>query len=224
MSMPFDNLSIFDAPDVTLSRAYIIEKILTKGQGGLCYELNTLLNIVMEECGLTASLVVGTIYDNLEQKWFAFPNTHALNIIERDGQLWLVDIGFGLKSPRQMVPLDGKVVEYGGCKYRIVQEGSYYYLNYQQSEVAEWSIGYRFAVNYQHVSIEELENNRRIITFEEASPFNKTPMSAIFTVTGHEVITPSGYTITRDRVKMKVSLTEAQFNALVKERSCPIVI
>lgn len=135
-----------------------------------------------------------------------------------------MDIGFGLKSPRLTVPLDGEVVEYGRSEYRIVQEASYYHLNYKQSEATEWSIGYRFAIDYRHVSIEELERSRHIITFEEASPFNKNPMSAIFTATGHEVMTLSGHTITRDGEKMKLSLTEAQFRALVSERACPLAV
>ncbi|MBC3467656.1 arylamine N-acetyltransferase [Pseudomonas sp. RW10S2] len=222
ISLPFDNLSVFDAPDIQLSQAYIIEKILTKGQGGLCYELNPLLHLVMEECGLVASLITATIYDNAEKQWFAFSDTHVLNIVEWNARVWVVDIGLGLNSPRLSVPLDGEVVEYGGSEYRIVQEASYYHLNYKRREATEWSIGYRFAIDYRRASIGELERSRHIITFEEVSPFNKNPMSAIFTATGHEVMTLSGHTITRNGKKIKIPLTETQFRALVNERACPV--
>lgn len=223
-SLPFDNLSVFDAPEIQLSRAYFTEKILTKEQGGLCYELNALLHLVMEECGLVVSLITATIYDNEEHKWFTLSNTHVLNIVELDARMWLVDIGFGLKSPRLIVPLDGQVVVYGENEYRIVQGASYYFLNYKQSEAEEWSIGYRFAIDYRHASIQELERIRHTITFEKASPFNMFPMSAIFTAAGHEVMTLSGHTITHNGKKMKLPLTEAQFWKLMSERAFPMVI
>ncbi|AHG22788.1 hypothetical protein Z042_13095 [Chania multitudinisentens RB-25] len=224
MSLPFDNLSIFDAPDTPLSQAYIVEKILTKGQGGLCYELNTLLHWVMKECGLAVSLITGTVYDDIEQRWFPFSDTHVLNIVELDERLWLVDIGFGLKSPRLMVPLDGESVSYGALEYQVVKEASYYQLTFRKRGAARWSIGYRFAVDYRHVTVEELEPSRRIITFEEASPFNKNPMSAIFTAAGTEIITPSGHTITRDGKKIRLRLTKTQFNKRLSERVRPVVI
>ncbi|MFC0228669.1 arylamine N-acetyltransferase family protein [Serratia aquatilis] len=224
LTLPFDNLSVFNAPDVTLTKAYIEQKILVKGQGGLCYELNTLFHRVMQENEAAASLISATIYDSASNDWFYLPETHVLNIVNIEGNDYLVDIGFGLKSPRVIVPLDGHIVIFQDTQYQVTRDADFYYFNFKQAGERDWNIGYRFAINYKNVSIGELERNRKIITFDSLSPFNKNPLIAIFTADGSKLLTPSSYIITDAAGKTKYPLAPQAFKQLAREFTFPLLV
>lgn len=216
-SLPFDNLSVFDAPDTPLTWAYIVDKTVGKGHGGLCYELNGLLNLVMREQGLAARLVMATIFDTDSADWFSIADTHVMNIVECEDRAYLVDIGFGLRSPRTKVPLDGAIATFQGDQYRVTQDASFYYLNSRKSGDAQWSIGYRFPREYRGASLEELERVRQVIVFDENSPFNKSPLVAIFTADGSKVLTPSSYTVADAAGKTKHPVAPDQFRTMLQQ-------
>lgn len=224
LALPFDNLSIFNSPDVILTRAYIEQKILVKGQGGLCYELNPLLYKVMRENEVAASLITATVYDSASNDWFSLSETHVLNIINVEGNDYLVDIGFGLKSPRVIVPLDGCIVTFQDAQYQVTKDADFYYFNFKQTSERDWNIGYRFALDYKNVSIGELERNRQMITFDSQSPFNKDPLIAIFTANGSKLLTPSNYTIADAGGKTKYPLAPQAFKQLAREFTFPLLV
>lgn len=70
----------------------------------------------------------------------------------------------------------------------------------------------------------ELEENRQIITFAEASPFNKNPLIAVFTPTGSKVETHSAHTIISNGEKTRIPLTPTEFTNLRMERIFPVVV
>ncbi|BAN48873.1 arylamine N-acetyltransferase [Metapseudomonas resinovorans] len=221
VTMAFDNLSIFDARDTPLTPRYIVEKILIKGQGGLCYELNYLLNRVLRENGVATTLVTGTIFDDEAKDWFTFTDTHVLNIVELNGERYLADIGFGLRSPRTLVPLDGSVVGFDETQYLVTRDDKFNYLNFKKRGEAEWTLGYRFAIDYREASMDALERSRRIMTFEEASPFNKNPLIALFTAEGSQVLTATSCTVVDGKGKTKRAITREEFDAMTREMARP---
>ncbi|WON77658.1 arylamine N-acetyltransferase family protein [Serratia sp. UGAL515B_01] len=224
LSLPFDNLSVFNSPDTPFTRAYVEQKILTKGQGGLCYELNSLFYEVMKENGVSTSLITATVYDNATNDWLALQETHVLSIIHVEGNAYLVDIGLGLKSPRVIVPLNGRIVTFQETQYQVTKDVDFYYFNFKQAGEQNWNIGYRFATNYSSVSLGELEINRQIITFDNKSPFNKGPLIAIFTTDGSRLLTPSNYTITDAAGKTKYPLSPEVFKELAREFTFPLLV
>lgn len=217
LSLPFDNLSVFDSPDTPLGEDFIVDKIIAKGQGGLCYELNSLMHMVLRQKKLAVSLVTATIYEEPKKDWFEFHDTHVLNILEYGGERHLVDIGFGLKSPRVMVPLDGSLVRFQDMAYRLVHEAGFYLFQFRKSGEPNWHTGYRFPDGYRNETVAALERSRKIITFEPASPYNKRPLIAIFTATGSKLLTASSYTRIDDGARSKRSIDRQEFEELARE-------
>ncbi|MDF0606246.1 arylamine N-acetyltransferase [Neisseriaceae bacterium TC5R-5] len=215
-SLPFDNLSVLYSPEVPLTAASIREKIIINGKGGLCYELNPLLHSVMQQSGINITLMTATVYDNVQNNWFAFQDTHVFNILNHDGKQYLLDIGFGLKSPRVMVALNGDIVKFKDTEYQITHDSLFYYFNFKKSNDLAWSIGYRFTMDYKSISMASLEKIRKIITFESVSPFNKTPLIAIFTADGSRLLTNSSYTVIKASSKRKRQINQEMFKRLAK--------
>lgn len=59
MTIPFENLSIIENRTAPITKQNLIEKILNRNEGGMCYELNPILYLFLVENGLDVSLEMG---------------------------------------------------------------------------------------------------------------------------------------------------------------------
>ncbi len=99
----------------------------------------------MRENGVAATLITATIHDQDAGDWFTFSDTHVLNIVACEGRAYLVDIGFGLKSPRAMVALNGEITTFRDTQHRVASDDSFHYLEHRKLGEPEWKRSYRFA-------------------------------------------------------------------------------
>ena len=107
--IPFENLRVIDASAEKITKENIMDKILVRNEGGLCYELNTTLYFFLLDNGFDVSLVRGVVYDHTAQEWGTIGRTHITILLVHDEKTYIVDTGFGGNLPLKPVPLAGRL-------------------------------------------------------------------------------------------------------------------
>lgn len=121
LSIPFENLDVALGRPVPLDLKSLQSKLVRRRRGGYCYEQNSLLAAALERIGFQ---VAGRGARNRTRGATLLPVTHALLVVEIEGEQWLTDVGFGWQGPLEPVPLRaGARVEQGGWTFGIGVEG-----------------------------------------------------------------------------------------------------
>jgi N-hydroxyarylamine O-acetyltransferase len=92
LTVPFENLSIHARERIQLNYEWLFDKIVTRGRGGFCYELNGLFGWLLAELGFRVEMLSARV---------AHPDgscgpkfDHMVLLVHLD-EPWLVDVGFG---------------------------------------------------------------------------------------------------------------------------------
>ncbi|MCM3690782.1 arylamine N-acetyltransferase family protein [Neobacillus niacini] len=220
-SIPFENLCIIEKRTKEITKENITDKILEKNEGGLCYELNSILYIFLSENGFNPTLIRGVTYNQMNQQWSATGNTHVINLITHNGQAYLVDTGFGGFLPLKPVPLSGETVVSSNGEFRVDCVGSehgdyilYMKLNHKDEN---WKIGYAFNSKKEIQDITELNEVQRIIIEHPESIFNKKPLITKVTDKGNITLTDTTFTEWVDGALSKESINEKRFKEIRKK-------
>lgn len=123
-SVPFETLWINgspcddeNGPGLDLSLAHLYEKLVERGYGGYCFELNGLFTWLLRTIGYDAERAAGMV---LSDSGSPSPANHHGIVVTLDRQ-YLVDVGTGVPNPRRPVPLDGSTVtDERGVTWRVV--------------------------------------------------------------------------------------------------------
>jgi len=91
-SITFENIDplLGIVPDVSL--AGIEDKLIVRGRGGYCFELNTLFGAALSAFGFQATRVMARVRNGAPQ---GSQRSHLAWIVSLDGEEWLADTGFG---------------------------------------------------------------------------------------------------------------------------------
>lgn len=110
----FDNIDVLLGRHPGVSLAAVQEKFVLRGRGGYCFEHTTLFAAALERLGYDVTRRLGRVGDPRSAG-----RTHAVAVVDLDGQRLLADAGFGM-SPLRPLPLeDGAVDEHGGWTHRV---------------------------------------------------------------------------------------------------------
>lgn len=104
--VPFENLQCFDfgeTPSTDLEDLY--DKIVTRGRGGYCFELNAALGAFLLDCGYEVWPISCCI---LQGRDYIPPMLHRASIVKLDGEEYYCDVGYGGPQPAGPVPLGGR--------------------------------------------------------------------------------------------------------------------
>ncbi|PZT75022.1 MULTISPECIES: arylamine N-acetyltransferase family protein [unclassified Streptomyces] len=95
LSVPFENLSIHLGEDIVLDEAALLDKIVARGRGGFCYELNGAFAALLRTLGFRVTLLQARVYGDGGR--LGIPYDHLVLRVETvDGTgPWLADVGFG---------------------------------------------------------------------------------------------------------------------------------
>lgn len=101
--VPFDSLDVWGAglcPSLKLQDIY--EKIVEKGRGGYCFELNTFFRSLLNSLGFDAYQAIAYILnpDGLPQ-----PPAHNVVLCDLDGRRYFMDVGYGGPVPYKVMEL-----------------------------------------------------------------------------------------------------------------------
>ncbi|MBB3126564.1 N-hydroxyarylamine O-acetyltransferase [Paenibacillus rhizosphaerae] len=191
MRIPFENLDIMDGVPLSMNPDTLFDKIIEGCRGGVCYELNGLFNSLLKALGFSVSMAACTVKQ--EDGWF-IDGTHAVNVVHLTGGDYLVDVGFGGRSPRVPVPLNGDWTGDGEGKWRIRP-----YTQRQNRFVLEMETpGERETLYQLDMKPRLLEDFKAVFDMTQyghESEFNKVRVAMIQTEQGR--VTLSGNSLTR---------------------------
>lgn len=220
-TLPFENLSILYNQTKAITKENIINKILVKNEGGLCYQLNPLLYFFLVENGFNAVLVRGEVFNHATNDWSKLGRTHVAILLQHEGQTYLVDTGFGGNLPLKPVPLIGETTSSMNGEFRVkAMESEYgdYVLEMKlKYKDTDWKIGYAFDTKRPLDHLSELNEVQGIIVEHEESRFNKTPLITQLTSDGNVTLTDTSFTQWINGKSTKEQIDNDKFKELAKQ-------
>ncbi|WP_419883522.1 arylamine N-acetyltransferase family protein [Peribacillus sp. B-H-3] len=219
-TIPFENLCIIGKKTTNISKENLINKLLLKNEGGLCYELNALLNFFLAQNGFDITLVRGVIFDQQNKRWNTIGKTHVANLITYRGQVYLADTGFGGNLPLRPVPLTGETAASANGEFSVKKEesdqGNYIFYMKLRDKDTEWKKGYAFHSAEAVHDITDLNEVQKIILEHPESPFNKKKLITMLTDRGNATLTESLFTEWADGRSEKKEVDDKEFAEIAK--------
>jgi N-hydroxyarylamine O-acetyltransferase len=220
-TIPFENLCIIENQISDITKENLINKILVKKEGGLCYELNSIFYFFLIENGFNAVLARGVIYENATQEYLTFGRTHVTILINYEKQTYLIDTGFGGNLPLKPVPLTGETITSNNGEFRIKkvdsEHGDYVLEMKLKHKDTAWKIGYAFDSKKPINDVSEFNEIQTIIAEHQESPFNKKPLITRLTTEGHLTLTSTLFTQWIDGIATKEEIDNTRFKELLKQ-------
>lgn len=207
LTVPFENLDIpLDRP-IELSFENMYRKIVGENRGGFCYELNGLFYWLLREMGYSVKMLSGqVIHDGKAGPEF----DHMLILVELDN-LYLADVGFG-DSYIEPLPLDFKEYWQRGVGYRIIEEGTNFYMEEKRAEKG-WVRSLLFTLQER-----ELEEFSATCNYQQTEnpTFTETNKCSIATETGRTTFWNHQLTVRENGEKQKYAIqSEKELRALL---------
>ncbi|WP_338473327.1 arylamine N-acetyltransferase (plasmid) [Niallia sp. XMNu-256] len=220
-SIPFENLCIIENKTNDITKENLINKILVKKEGGLCYELNSIFYFFLIENGFNSVLARGVIYENAIQEFLILGRTHVTILITHQKQTYLIDTGFGGNLPLKPVPLTGETITSNNGDFRIrkleSEHGDYVLEMKLKHKDTDWKIGYAFDSKKPIIDVSEFNDIQTIIAEHQESPFNKKPLITRLTTRGSLTLTNNSFTQWIDGIVTKEKIDNARFKELLKQ-------
>jgi N-hydroxyarylamine O-acetyltransferase len=198
-TVPFENLAIVgdpcndrSGPGVTLSISDLYEKVVDRGRGGYCFELNGLFHWLLAELGYDVDRVAARVTSDGDA---GPPANHHTNVVQLNRR-YVVDVGMGTPVMRRPLPLDGTIrSDEAGVEWRIVESDrpdETYRAEYREPGEDDWTPRYVFSDVPRDLRYFEATND--YLQSAPESPFTGDPVVSIATDDGHLKL--SGETLT----------------------------
>lgn len=191
-TFPFENLDVLLKNTESISPQFLSDKLLDQQRGGLCYEINALLYLFLQELGYDVTLVQGTV---LTENGWATEGTHLVIVVHLNGKRYVVDNGFGSNLARKPLEIDGECIKAPAGMFRVVQRASEKGTHaYEKQEAGKWVLNYAF--HLEPMNWEELDRMKRVITESESSAFNQQLIIS-------QCLNDETYSINESRLRVK---------------------
>ncbi|CAN7494995.1 arylamine N-acetyltransferase [Rossellomorea sp. LjRoot5] len=196
--IPFENVCIVEGRSRKLTKDNLLNKMLLMNEGGLCYELNSLLYLFLIESGFEASLIQGAVYDHALGTFGRIGRTHVAVKVCHEKQYYILDGGFGGNIPMKPVPLSGETVSSANGEFRI-RAGKTAYGDYRlemklKHKDTDWRTGYAFDSKRTIKDVRFLDDVRVTVEEHPDSPFNKHLLLTKRTDDGSVTLTDTSFT------------------------------
>lgn len=215
-AVPFENLDIHLGRRIVLDEGAFFEKIVNRGRGGFCYELNGLFAAALREVGFDVTLLSARVFDGNGEMGREF--VHLMLLVRLNDprpsaprrRPWIVDVGFGdwAAEPLRLDPDVEQVVD--GVSFRIrrdAPDGERYIAEKRDEDDGCWKQRYSFALIPRKLP-EFAEMCDDLQTAQE-SVFRRRRMCTRRTPQGRVTLTEQKLIITSDGLKREVELAGA---------------
>ncbi len=167
LSIPFENLTVLGGEPVLLDLASLQTKIVGRGRGGYCFEINGLFVAVLRALGFQVTTLIERVRwkapDDIETN-----RSHMLSLVHLPEGDFLCDVGFGGLTMTGPIPFktDIELATPHEPRRLLAHDGGF---ELQGKLGDRWASIYRFT----------LEPNG-LVDYEQASWFTSTHPSSIF--------------------------------------------
>ena len=181
-TVPYENLDILDGIPLSLDIAALEDKIVTRGRGGFCFELNALFAALLRALGYTVTDYFSRfLYNEAE---LPMRRHHVLTVTSPgDDVRRLADVGVGVGSPNYPLRLQADIEQpIGERHYRFATDPSLGWVLSFRTPKAAYTPLYSFTEEPQF----PIDYLATMFFCERSplSPFNKQAMIALRTETG----------------------------------------
>ncbi len=180
-AVPYENIDILLGKSLDLNADAVYEKVVNKGRGGYCFELNGLYAKLLTELGYTFTQRLGRFLLG-EPEGFIPMGRHRILVVELGDKKYLTDVGIGCPTPT--LPLElvyDKIQVIDDVEYKLVEDEIFKnVLMYKHH--GKWENYYAFG-NEENYDSDFLAPSI-YCELSEQSIFNKGTMVHIYTKSG----------------------------------------
>ena len=116
--VPFENIDVLLQRPILLEADAVFAKVVERGRGGYCFEINSLFARLLLSLGYHVSLLGARVRWGLASDAPTSMLSHLLLRVELSEGSFIVDIGFGGPTPPCALPLQGRD-GLGNCPYQL---------------------------------------------------------------------------------------------------------
>ena len=155
-AIPFENLDVLAKRGIALDPAAVRAKLIDRGRGGYCFELNALYSAALRALGFQVTELIGRV------RWMApaeaaTPRSHMLLLVALPEGEFLTDTGFGGLTLTGPLRFETDIEQETPHEvHRIVASDIGFELQAKLGET--WTSIYRFSLEPQHAPDYELSN------------------------------------------------------------------
>jgi N-hydroxyarylamine O-acetyltransferase len=147
--VPFENVDVLLQRPILLEADAVFAKVIERGRGGYCFEINSLFARLLLSFGYHVSLLGARVRWGLACDAPASMLSHLLLRVELSEGSFIVDIGFGGPTPPCTLPLKGRE-GLGDCPYQLQAPTSEQPLYQMQAwQDGQWQSMYQFDLQPQ---------------------------------------------------------------------------
>jgi N-hydroxyarylamine O-acetyltransferase len=214
LSVPFENLDIETGRPIVLSQAAFYDKIIGRGRGGFCYELNGSFAGLLKELGFRVSILSAR---SAEEGGSFTPEFDHMALLIRLEDRWLVDVGFGdLFIEPKRLDVDGPQID-DGKSFRIAPIEGGRLLSRWDEKKNSWKPEYLFTLRQR-----KLEDFGPMCTYQQTSPdsyFRRGGFCSLLTPSGRVTVTEKKLIVTRAGRRFERPVRDTkEFRALLRRR------
>lgn len=220
-TIPFENLAVIEGRTKKINRKNLVEKILINKEGGLCYDTNLLLYYFITENGFDALLTEARTYDRTNKKFREFGGEHLVVLLIYQGEMYLLDSGFGSNLALKPVPFNGETVTSRNGDFRVrkkrTEHGYYIFEMKVKQRDNDWQVGYAINPNNLIEGTDKLNKTQDYTVNDKRSSFNKDPLATRLTGDGRITLTKNSFTKISHGVETKEEISRKEFEILLKK-------
>ena len=193
-TVPYENLDIVAGIPLSLSEDALYDKIVTRGRGGYCFEINGFMAVLLRSIGYTVTEYLARYLRG--ETAIPMRRHRVLRVTADDGSEWIMDAGIGQESFRVPLPWGDTETETndGFRVYRLRMRAFYGWMIEDHPIIEDHPMGEDaiFKPFYSFTEEPQLPIDYEMPSFwcerHPDSPFTKAPMLAIKTDSGRIAI------------------------------------
>lgn len=211
-NIPFENFDVIAGREIELNHEALIDKLVQQKRGGYCFELNGLMTRVLVTLGFKVNPLLGRVHLLTEPTGRA----HYVNLVTLHGQDWLVDVGFGAKTPRAPLPLQVNIEHTTDRQtFRFIADEDFGIM-LQIKTKADWHDLY--SLDMTHVCQGDIDQGNHYTSTNKNSVFTNNCIAALATEDGTNTLENNRLKIARHgKFQSKIIRGEQDYRQTLKD-------
>ncbi len=115
-AIPYDSLDVQLGRPVSLDPAAAYDKIVVRGRGGWCYEMNGLFGAMLQAVGFKVTRMAGAAMREVRGDFMI--GSHLVLLVELEDGPWIADVGFG-DGALEPFPLAAGPLTFDGYDFKM---------------------------------------------------------------------------------------------------------
>ena len=213
LTVPFENLSIHAGEAIVLDDESLFDKVVARGRGGFCYELNGLFAALLRNLGFRVEMLSAAVARREGGFGPEFDHMALLVTLE---ERWLADVGFGDSFVEPLLIDERTEQTQGTHAFRLEEEEGGRLVLLRRDAGGAWEPQYRFSLE-PHT----YEDYAEMCRFQQTSPeshFTRGRVCSRLTPEGRVTLSGSRLITTRGGERVERELAdEAECDAALLE-------